>query len=75
VEPRHHAYTHLEPLADYRDPNIGFLGEDRFGSSHAGGLMAALCDGSVRYISYGVELVMWQRLGHRADREVLKLPQ
>jgi hypothetical protein len=37
--------------------------------------MIALCDGSVRFLTYGIELTMWQRLGHRADGEVLRLPQ
>jgi len=38
-------------------------GEQKFGSSHTGGVNMLLCDGSVRFISYQINLVTWQALG------------
>ncbi len=40
-------------------------------SLHPGGVNAALGDASVRFISETVDLVTFQRLGHRADGQVL----
>ena len=40
-------------------------------SKHAGGVHAALADGSVRFISDSVDLLLFQRLGHRSDGAVL----
>ena len=49
-------------------------GDDRFGSSHPGGLNIALTDGSVRFLIYSVEQVTFSRLGNRADGEPVELP-
>ncbi len=38
-----------------------------FGSSHAGGFHVALCDGSVRFLSYNISLETFSRYGDRAD--------
>jgi prepilin-type processing-associated H-X9-DG protein len=38
-----------------------------FGSCHAGGFNAAMCDGSVRQISYGINSTVHDHLGNRAD--------
>ena len=40
---------------------------DFFGSAHASGFNAALCDGSVRTIRYGVSLDVQKHLCHRED--------
>ena len=37
----------------------------------AGGINAALCEGSVRFISDGIDLEIYHRLGERADELVL----
>jgi len=42
-----------------------------FKSKHPGGINAALCDGSVRFISDGIDLETYHRLGERADELVL----
>ncbi|MDO4583264.1 MAG: DUF1559 domain-containing protein [Planctomycetia bacterium] len=42
-----------------------------FGSPHAGGFQTALCDGSIRKVSYSVELLQFQRLCNRNDGEIL----
>jgi prepilin-type N-terminal cleavage/methylation domain-containing protein/prepilin-type processing-associated H-X9-DG protein len=49
-------------------------GDDRFGSSHPGGLNIALTDGSVRFLIYTVELETFRRLGNRNDGEPMQLP-
>jgi len=42
-----------------------------FGSAHAGGWNAVLCDGSVRMIRYGIDPTIYYRLGHRKDGKVI----
>lgn len=66
-------YTNREPLADFRDPG-GSGGEDRFGSSHPGGMNIALCDGSIRFIGYSVDLNTFSAIGHKADGKVVQVP-
>ena len=40
-------------------------------SVHVGGVQAALCDGSVRFITDGVDLTTWRNLGSSQDGDVL----
>jgi prepilin-type N-terminal cleavage/methylation domain-containing protein/prepilin-type processing-associated H-X9-DG protein len=59
-------------LPDFRhasDP-----GDDRFGSSHPGGMNIALVDGSVRMIPFNIDALIFRNLGRRADGEVVTLP-
>ena len=58
------------PLPDQR---IGLLPNNdlRFGSSHVGGFNVALCDGSVRLMTYDVDQLMVHRLGYRNDGELV----
>ena len=44
------------------DPTTGD-GQQRFGSSHTGGVMMAMADGGVRFISYSINTTIWQALG------------
>jgi hypothetical protein len=53
----------------------GFGDGRRFGSSHAGGFGMALCDGSVRTISYAIDAATHRRLGDRRDGEVVDVSQ
>ena len=58
-------YVGRAPLPDFNhasDP-----GDDRFGSSHTGGMNAAMADGSVRFMTYEVELDVFRALGVRFD--------
>jgi prepilin-type N-terminal cleavage/methylation domain-containing protein len=43
----------------------------RFGSAHADGCIFALCDGSVRKISYSVDSEVHRNLGNRADGKII----
>jgi prepilin-type N-terminal cleavage/methylation domain-containing protein len=61
-------YTSREPRPDFSHPSITEYGsDDRFGSSHSAGINIALADASVRFLSYGVDLEIFKRLGCRAD--------
>ncbi len=41
--------------------------QPRFGSAHPSGVNVLLGDGSVRHISYTIDILTWARLWHRAD--------
>jgi prepilin-type N-terminal cleavage/methylation domain-containing protein/prepilin-type processing-associated H-X9-DG protein len=58
-----HRSTHIPPLRDF--PELNLWGN--FGSAHDGSVNMAMCDGSVRAMSYDVEVGMWQSLGGRND--------
>ncbi len=45
--------------------------KEEFGSAHTGGCQFALCDGSVRTISYQVDFQVFQHLGNRRDGTAL----
>jgi len=53
------------PLPDYT--SSGGDGGQRFGSSHPGGLNVSVCDGSVKFISFTVDQVMFAQMGNRND--------
>jgi prepilin-type N-terminal cleavage/methylation domain-containing protein len=46
-----------------------------FGSAHAGGFVMALCDGSVQFIDYAIDLTLHQNLILRDDGTTIMLPQ
>jgi prepilin-type N-terminal cleavage/methylation domain-containing protein/prepilin-type processing-associated H-X9-DG protein len=55
--------TNVEPRPD---PTSG-IGDNRFGSSHPTGFNAVFADGSVRAITWNIDVTMFHRLGQRAD--------
>ncbi|MBN2293645.1 MAG: DUF1559 domain-containing protein [Pirellulales bacterium] len=62
-------WTHLPPLRDTPGVNASY----QFGSAHAGVLNMALCDGSVRSVSYDIEADVFYNLGHSSDGEVVEI--
>jgi len=59
---------------DGNDPEL----DDRwygycFGSAHPGGVNAVFADGSVHTFNYDIDYVLFNRLGHRADGEVVNV--
>ncbi len=46
--------------------------QPRFGSAHPGAVNVLLCDGSVRGVSYTIDILNWARLWHRADGQALE---
>ncbi len=66
--------TNSVPLPDRMSNNSSEYGENRFGSSHSGGMNAAMADGSVQFLSYSIELQTFRRLGCRCDGEPVVVP-
>lgn len=60
-------------------PNLGSPMQDRngiantyiWGSAHSSGFQMALCDGSVRSISYSIDLVTHARMANRKDGQIV----
>jgi uncharacterized protein DUF1559 len=66
----------LPPQKDYVDPTEGPGGGSRvyrFGSSHPGVLVVAMCDGSTRTISYQIDQKTFFNLGRCRDGAAVKL--
>lgn len=61
--------TSFRPLSDSTaSAQEGFV----FGSAHPQGFQAALCDGSVRFIQFGISQEIHSRLGNRSDGKVVE---
>jgi prepilin-type N-terminal cleavage/methylation domain-containing protein len=61
------------PTRDFNDPTVPNDENYRFGSAHPSGMNAMLGDGSVRFIAYSVNPVMFMRLCNRQDGGVVTL--
>jgi prepilin-type processing-associated H-X9-DG protein len=65
----------IAPISDSTDPkasNDHTAGYNYpFGSAHSGGINAMFADGSVRSISYDVDLENFNRMGSRLDGEIV----
>ena len=61
--------SRLAPLQDQE--GIGFI--DRFGSAHPGVWHVALCDGSVRGISFSIDEELHRRLGNADDGQTVDM--
>jgi prepilin-type N-terminal cleavage/methylation domain-containing protein/prepilin-type processing-associated H-X9-DG protein len=64
------------PEHEYQPPPLpdgtpGALVVGGFESQHVGGAQFAFGDGSVRYLSQEIDAVTYQRMGHRADGELI----
>ena len=64
------------PQPDYLAPNpaSGSVWNQQFGSSHTAGINAAMCDGSVKLVSFGVDPAAWTAACTRNGGETLYLP-
>ena len=60
-------FTNLTPMPDPRTGD----GEDRFGSSHSGGFVVSMCDGSVKFLRQSISATTFSALGTRSGGEVL----
>jgi prepilin-type processing-associated H-X9-DG protein len=58
------ADTSYAPRQDRSDQNNVSI----FGSAHSGGFNVAMCDASVRLVSYSIDLETHRRLGNRKDQ-------
>ena len=63
LEPNCTTANYLVPEQD----QPGFDNTYAFGSAHSDGLYFALCDGSVRFISYNINEMVYRRLANRKD--------
>jgi prepilin-type N-terminal cleavage/methylation domain-containing protein/prepilin-type processing-associated H-X9-DG protein len=61
------------PKPDHKNSAIN-QGQGRFGSSHPGGLNIVLCDGSVRFVGFQVNKLVFHRMGYRLDGQQFEMP-
>jgi prepilin-type processing-associated H-X9-DG protein len=54
-------------------PDNQASGQQRFGSSHPGGFNVAMCDASVKFINYNIDVGVLARMGWRADGGTFEL--
>ena len=66
-------HTKFPPAAD----GMAKQGENegRLGSAHEAGWHAAMCDGSVHFVSFEMDAITHQRLGNRADGMPASIPE
>jgi prepilin-type processing-associated H-X9-DG protein len=60
-----------DPTTDCTDLNAFHIAARSY---HTGGVNTAFCDGSVHFISNGVDLTTWRNIGSIADGAVVQLP-
>lgn len=80
-------FTGFQPISDsegmcFRDINVSAcVGDDPavdvyfFGSAHSGGINAVYADGSVHFISFDVDVVVFNSLGTRNGEETIDLSE
>ncbi len=62
-----------QPDADAPNPASGSVWNQQFGSSHTGGMNAVFCDGSVRFVRFGLDPAVWAAACSRNGAEALQL--
>ncbi len=72
-----HTFRYGPPAPDARHPTIltnnPFAGSWRFGSSHQSACVTAFADGSIRWVRFDCDAVVFQRVCNRSDLQVLEL--
>ena len=65
---------HAHDVARWTGPNMppwpdtpGYMLFTRFGSAHSNGLHMSMCDGSVQFINYSIDPLVFSYLGNRKD--------
>ncbi len=66
-------YRWCHPSYPPQQDRAGAVLPNNFGSAHSGGVVMALCDGSVRMVSFSIDPQTHARLGNRSDGEVVDL--
>jgi prepilin-type N-terminal cleavage/methylation domain-containing protein/prepilin-type processing-associated H-X9-DG protein len=61
--------TNMPPIEDFY--GSGWDVNARFGSSHTGGINIVMVDGSVHFLSYGIDATVFSYLGNRRDGQVI----
>ena len=59
-------YRHTNTNGPAQD-KVNVSDQSRFGSAHAGGLNMAMCDGSVAFVSYSIDPVVFKLQGRRME--------
>ncbi len=59
--------TAIPPIPDQTSNVSGY----EFGSAHSNGVAAVFADGSVKFLNYGIDQVLFNRLGDRRDGAVI----
>ncbi|MEO2046224.1 MAG: DUF1559 domain-containing protein [Pirellulales bacterium] len=69
-------WGYLQPLADLINPSLNATSvmQSSFGSSHNGGFNTVFCDGSVKSITFDIDLEVFERVCSRNDGELYELP-
>jgi prepilin-type N-terminal cleavage/methylation domain-containing protein/prepilin-type processing-associated H-X9-DG protein len=70
-DPENSRYATAMPSRD----TAGMDNHNAFGSTHAGGFNAAMCDGSVRQISYGIGSTVYYAIMNRADGNAIDISE
>jgi type II secretory pathway pseudopilin PulG len=66
--------TYCTPHRDSADEVDGDQTRHTAGSAHAAGFNSVFADGSVRPVSYAIDMEAFNRLGHRADGQPVDVP-
>lgn len=70
VDNDHYRFTHVS-FGSPRQDRPGDMWYSIFGSAHSGGWQVVFCDGSVRTMSYSMELEIHASLGNRKDGKAI----
>jgi prepilin-type N-terminal cleavage/methylation domain-containing protein len=64
--------TACQPLADSTKPQEGYADAITPGSAHSAGLNVVFCDDAVRFVSYDIDVEVWNNMAHRGDGQIVE---